>query len=163
MFTLLYGCLLFIIAASIQICLGRMFNMIFSTKQIVQIFCLFYVLGFFASTFVASCSLPQWPHFTLLYAVITMAYIFFYVDRDDSPTMTLVYELHRKSRNGADKYDLKKVLTDQLVILPRLYSLLEMNLIIKQKNNFLITRKGKIYIWFTNIIRILMGFHKDIA
>jgi hypothetical protein len=89
----------------------------------------------------------QYLHVALFFIAFTLSYIITYSAFEaDSPSLVIVNLIHAAGENGMPDDELKKYLTDDILVHPRILDLYRDQLIFDEKGKILLTPKGKRFV-----------------
>lgn len=142
------------------------------TKTLLQIFLGTLFVGLFTSWTVSSLvanyslflpkGLSQYLHISLFFISLTLAYITTYSAIEvDSPSLVMVMTIARAGSKGLDKKSFDQLITDDVLIKPRIRDLVVDKMVFMDKYKYRLTPKGvifaKIFIIYRKLLKASKG------
>jgi len=162
-----YAILLFIAAILIHLIIWRLHLPKKQTNALLAIFSLPLVLGILA--IVKYPGLMKWSlnpsinffeifQLLLLYTSLSVSYILSYPAIEaESPTLIIIRAVFETGASGLDKSSLKRIVDNDLLILPRIKDMLSDNMVYLKDGRYKLLPKGlimaKLFLSYRNIIR----------
>jgi uncharacterized protein YacL len=152
MIIFLFGLSLFFVSIAINFILWRIRypKRPMATLLFVFIFVLFVGLATanLADTKFGAWDFDIWEHLhiILFYVPLFLGYMITYAGlEDDSPSMTIVQFVSLSREKGREYKDFERILTDKVLIAPRIDNLLQSGMVVIQDERFILTKKGRLY------------------
>ena len=168
---LLWGFILFCISCFLDVIVWRIR---IPNRQVTDVLLIFFgtmVAGFltswigpdflYASVMDMPDNLPQYLHIAILFTSLTMAYIITYsAIQADSPSLVMVIAITKAGDKGIAEADFERVMTDDLLIVPRIQDLINDGMVYLQGGKYRLTRKGRLFVRLFILYRGLLNLPK---
>ena len=107
-------------------------------------------------------TLSDYLQFFLLYSSLTLAYIVSYSAVEaDSPSLAMILNIAKVSPDGLNKKRLSEVMTDNVLVRPRVRDLVNSKMIYRDKDKYKLEPKGiflvNIFIFFRRLLNLPKG------
>lgn len=131
------------------------------TNILLKIFYSVLVFSFFILRLLGLNNLRDYLHIFLFYTSLVLAYIVTYSAVEvDSPSLLLVNSIAKRGKNGLEERDLEQLMTDSLLVIPRIKDLLNEELVFLDQGNYKLTSKGRAVAKIFLFYRFLLGAGK---
>jgi hypothetical protein len=131
------------------------------TKILLEIFYVVLFSAFFIFSLLQTFNLTNYLHIFLSYTALVLAYIVTYSAVEvDSPSLVMINYIAKKDQEGLPKEEFDRLMTDDLLILPRLRDLLSEGLVSLDQNKYKLTSKGRRIIKIFLFYRYLLALGK---
>lgn len=171
MSVLLWSVIIVCVAFAIHLAWWRIALPVRQTKWLLIIFfgtmaaveALLYALHTFGiSVFHAPHGLPEYLHITLFVIAVTLAYMITYSAIEaDSPSLVMVMSIARTGSQGLEKEAFYGMMTDDLLIKPRIRDLLTDQMAVLDRDTYRLTPKGvlfaRIFILYRKLLKAQKG------
>ena len=168
---LFYGLLLALLAFLLHLTIWRIrlpkkqtsaLLWIFSSVLILGTFLIFNYPGLINWNILPSKNLFEIAQFLLLFVSLAVSYIVSYPAIEvDSPTLVIIDAVSEAGPRGLDKGELERMMSDDLLIKPRIKDMLSDNMIYQDGKRYKLMPKGaimaRIFLFYRNIIRGAKG------
>ncbi len=138
---LFYGILTFFAAMLVHLAIWRI-RLPGKNRALVLVNVFFWtlVLGVITLRGVSS-----YPDYIVLYCCLAAAYIVSYPAMEaDSPSLAIVRNIAKSGKSGLDKNELRKVMTDDTLVVARIGDLLSDDLVRIDSGKYILTSKGRL-------------------
>ena len=110
----------------------------------------------------APINLSEYLHVCLFFTSITFAYVVTYPAIEvDSPSLLIIMSIYKAGSEGFDKKKLYEILTDDILVKPRIKDLIVGNMIYMDMDKLKLTKKGiffvRIFIMYRELINAQKG------
>jgi len=103
----------------------------------------------------------EYFHLYIFFISLMLAYIVNYSALEvDSPTLTMVISIANKGKNGLDKQELLVLMSDGLLVKPRIDDLVSSNMIYLEEGKYKLTRNGSLFAHIFIFYRKLLNLPK---
>lgn len=134
---------------------------IFSTTLTVAFLVLFFFGVFAAGSFFALRGFNEYMHIALMFIFLMLTYIITYSALEvDSPSLVILNTIAKTKDNGLDKNTLFTLMTDNLLVKPRLDDLIRDGFAYLNADKYVITKKGSLFVSIFILYRKLLGINK---
>lgn len=105
---------------------------------------------------------PGYLDYIVLYCSLAAAYIVSYPAIEaDSPSLAIVRNVAKAGGSGLDKSELRRAITDEILVVARIEDLLNDGLIRMDSGKYILTSKGRflagVFIWFRRLLNAPKG------
>lgn len=101
-------------------------------------------------------------HVLIFYVPVVLTYIITYVAlEDDSPSMTIARFVAQAKEKGGGYQEIGQILTNEVLILPRLRTMVKNGWIVNIDNKYHITAKGRFYNQLFALWMKLLNIHRE--
>ena len=155
---LFYASLTFLIALFAHLVIWK-FWMPKKNRPVVLVIIFFWVL---VLSIVMLKNFSQCIDYIVLYCSLTFAYILSYPAMEaDSPSLAILNNIAKASKDGLAKVELYKVMTDEVVVVARINDLLNDGLVYVESNKYFLTSQGlflaSVFVGFRKLLNLPKG------
>ena len=110
---------------------------------------------------IAPDNIAEYIHICIFFTAMALSYIITYVAIEaDSPSIVMIMKISGAGPEGLPKKELRRALTDDLLIKPRIEDLLNDKLILTDRDRYRLTSKGSRFVCPFIMYRKLLGLQK---
>lgn len=135
---------------------------LFFSILITSIFCLSFLSLVFSNFHnYAPRGFVEYIHIVIFFVTISLVYITTYSAIEaDSPSLVMVMKIAESGSGGLNKDKLFELMTDDILIKPRLRDLINAGMVCVHDNTYKITRKGILFVYIFIFYRKILNLSK---
>lgn len=158
---LVYGMLPFLVALFLHILIWKVWVPRKQAQALLLIFFSILAVIFVILPRILTLTVAEHIHTILFFTSLVLAYIVTYsAIAVDSPSLLIEVKISNTKSAGMKEEDLRKVLTDELLVKPRIKDLLNEDMVIMDGDKYKLTEKGRLIIGIFIFYRKLLGCKK---
>lgn len=140
-----YGLSIFFITFFLHILIWRLRLPKRQTKAILKIFMFSLTIGLIFGYF-NGLDFFELIHISIFVISLTISYIITYSGIEaDSPTLVMINAIAAKGKDGLSVESFYELMSDDILVMPRLDDMLRDGLTFKDDSNYILTKKGRIF------------------
>jgi hypothetical protein len=103
-------------------------------------------------------TLSEYLHILLFVTSLTLAYMVTYSALEaDSPSLVMIISIANAGSNGLPKEQFEQLMTDEILIIPRMRDLLRDNLVYVEGEKYKLTSKGHVFVRIFIVYRHILN------
>lgn len=158
---LLWGLIIFFLSFFLHLVIWKIHLPKKQTKALLQIFFGILIMSILILTRVSFFKFWEYVHISLFFISLALAYVITYSAIEaDSPSLVIIMNIIKTGQEGLDKGRLYEMMTDELLVIPRIRDLVNDKMVYLDKYKYKLTLKGLLFVSIFIYYRKLLNAEK---